>query len=149
MKRFILFWALLVLIVPSVAMATGKNKRQLIMAATEVAVSAPVSVTITNGNYATGYLIIKTENETASASLETTVLMVSPLGDELLCTLTAITIEATTSFLLGTFVGPSSDVLATCDFPMPRQIKFTFTVTGAGADFDVSAEMQWIGDPAI
>ena len=151
MRRFILFWALIVLLVPSVASAiestTDKNVREVIMALTEVAVGVPVSVTIDNPGHTAGYLVVKTENETAAASLVVAAFLSSPLGDEAICSTAAITANVTTTSLFGSLAAANGQVSTACDFPMPRSIKFVFTVTGAGADFDVTAEMQWLVRP--
>jgi hypothetical protein len=123
----------------------AEEKLQAVMATTEVSTSGgAVSKTITNPYSQTGYLFVKTENETATATLAVTVYNSSTLGDVLVCTLTDITTETTSVALLGSTVAAAGEVLDACDFPMGRQVKYTFTVSGAGADFDVTADMEWV-----
>ncbi len=143
MKRAFLI-ALLILLLPFSAGAAGKNKRQVVMSLTEVATDTPVTATVNNSNNAAGYLIVKTENEAATADMVITVLSTTVLGDTLLCTLANITTDTTSLFLLGSTVAATGAILTVCDFPMPRRVKFTFTTTGVGADFDVTAEMAWL-----
>ena len=90
---------LLLLFVPqlSAAATAWENTLQTVMASTEVATGTPVTVTIGNRYHDTGYLIVKTENETAAASLVVTVLNSTALGDILVCTMTAITTKPRTS----------------------------------------------------
>ncbi len=133
-------------VAPSDAYASGKPTRQAIMALTEVAEGAPVTVTISNSRWRTGYLVIKTENETTSASMIVTVFNVSPLGDVLVCTTAAITTNTTSTFLLGSTLGAGEGVLAPCDFPLGRRVKFTFTDSVSSTDFDVTADMEWVTD---
>ena len=147
MTRRLLFWALaLLLLIPAHAGAAGKNARQVVMALTEVAVSVPVTVSITNPNHITGYLVVKTENETATASLVVTVFNETLLGDVAVCTLTAITTNTTTVALLGSEVTAAQGITDACDFPLGRLVKLTFTTSGAGADFDVTADVEWVTD---
>jgi hypothetical protein len=144
--RRILLCALLIALLPSLSSAAGKNKNQNIMSATEVAVSAPVSVTKRNPSNRTGYLVIKTENETATASLVVTVFNAHSSGDILVCTLTAITTNTTYTALLGSSLTAADGIDEACIFPMARDVKYTFTVTGVGADFDVTADVLWVTD---
>lgn len=108
---------------------------------TEVATGTPVSVSIQNVSHPSAYLVIKTENETATASLVVTVYATSAYDDVLLCTGPAITTNTNTTILIGSYVTAAPDVDSVCDFPLPINVKFTFTTSGAGADFDVSAEL--------
>ncbi len=131
-------------IAPSDAYAAGKNKRQAIMALTEVAEGAPVTVTINNRNNSTGYFKFKTENETPSASLIVTIFNVTPLGDILVCTTTAVTTNTTWTTLLGSSLTPADGIDQACIFPMASRVKFTFTDSVSSTDFDVTAEMEWV-----
>ena len=144
--RRILLLALLVVSLPSFASAAGKNKVQNILDAVEVAVSVPISVTASNPSNSTGYLIVKTENETAAASLVVTVLNAHLSVDVLVCTLTAITTNTTYVALLGSSLTAADGIDEGCIFPMARDVKYTFTVTGAGSDFDVTADVLWVTD---
>ncbi len=151
MKRFRFLVVLLAfLLASSSAFARNMNERQVIMALTEVATGAPVSVTISNPNHLYGYLIVKTENETASASLVVTALLVTELGDMLICTSSAVLTDTTVYIALGggminVATGAVEEGIGDrCEFPTGRRMKYTFTVTGAGADFDVTADMEWL-----
>jgi hypothetical protein len=139
----------LALLVPALADAAGKNARQVVMAETEVSTAGGAeSVTIPNPNHTSGYLLVKTADETASASLVVTVSNSSTLGDVLICTSNAITTETTTAILLG-YLGNAEEGIASgneCELPAGRSVKVTFTVSGAGADFDVTADMEWVTD---
>ncbi len=145
MRRLILFAASLLIALPVWA-GVEDNVVQLVMADTEVAVGVPISATISNTYHTAGYLVVKTENETSAASLTVTVLNSTALGDFLVCTLTAITSNTTEVALLGSTVAAADGVTDACDWPMSDVVKFTFTVTGAGSDFDVSATMHWVGN---
>ncbi len=135
---------LLLLLFVAPAFGAGKNKRQEVMPLTEVATGAAITVTIANPSNRTGYLIVKTENETATASLVVTVSNVSTLGNALVCTLTAITTNTTTIALLGSLIAAGGPLADACDFPMSRLVQLVFTTSGGGADFDVTAEIQWV-----
>lgn len=129
------------------ALGAGKNRIQRILNTVEVAVGVPITVTLTNPSNREGYLIVLTENETAAASLVVTVLNASSSGDVLVCTLTAITTNSVWVAYLGATLTPADGLdQANCPFPMARDVKYTFTVTGAGADFDVTADVFWITD---
>jgi len=145
MRRIILI-AFLSLLWALPAFAAGKNKNQNIMSATEVAVGVPVSVTKSNPSNREGYLIVKTENETPDASLVVTVLNAHSSGDVLVCTGTAITTNTTWVIHLGSSLTPADGVDQNCIFPMARDVKYTFTVTGVDSDFDVTADMLWVTD---
>ncbi len=134
------------LALPIDAEAAGKNKRQVIMALTEVATGAPITVTITNPTNDTGYLVVKTENENGVASLVVTVFNSTVLGDFLVCTTTAITTDTTTIALLGSTLTAADGITDVCDFAMGMQVKFVFTNSGASTDFDVTADMEWVTD---
>jgi hypothetical protein len=146
MRRFVLsVYMLALMLLPGPALAgAARNVGISIMAETEVAVGVPVSVTISNPWYTTGYLIVKTANETATASLVVTVLNVTSTGDILICTSTAITTETTTAIYLGHSATAAEGITDVCDFAMSRSVKFTFTTSGAGADFDVTADMEYV-----
>ena len=144
MRHIVLLAAWALLLLPSAAGAEGPNERQVVMALTEVATSAPVTVSVANQNHATGYLVVKTENETATASLVTTVFNETVLGDVAVCTMAAITTDTTTVALLGSEVAAAQGITDACDFPLGRLVKITFTTSGAGADFDVTADIEWV-----
>lgn len=130
----------------SLPIFAAEPTRQSITTGNEVSTAGGAeSVTITNDGGAVGYLTVKTENEEATASLVVTVFNSTPLGDFLVCTMTAITTDTTTVALLGSTVTAADGITDACDFPLTESVKFTFTVTGAGADFDVSADMDWTG----
>ncbi len=146
MKRALAIALLTLLAASELSMAAGKNEYQSVMALTEVATGSPAAITITNPNHDTGYLVIKTENETATASLAVTVLNASILGNYTVCTMTAITTDTTTVALLGSTVAAADGITDACDWPMSRRVGFLFVVSGAGADFDVTAHIQWVTD---
>jgi hypothetical protein len=145
-KTLFVALALLVMWIASPAMA-GKNKYQSVMTETEVSTAGgAVSATISNPNNSTGYLVVKTANEAATASLVVTVYNVAASGDILVCTMTAITTDTTTVALLGSTLTAADGITDACDFPMADRVKYTFTVSGLDADFDVTADMHWISD---
>ena len=126
------------------------NNVQSIMTSTEVATGAPVSVTVTNNLHNTsGYLVVKTENKAASASLVVTVLNVTASGNFLICTSTAITTDTTTIIMLGSTATAADGVTDVCGFAMSRSLIFTFTTSGGSADFDVTADVEWLATTAI
>lgn len=142
MRRiFILLAAILLIASPAMAQ---KNKTQSILTITEVATDAPVTVTVSNPYFNTGYLSVKTENETATASLVVTIYNVTPLEDILVCTMNAITTDTVTNVLLGYYQPAAAGVDQVCSWPLTRTVKFVFTTTGVGADFDVTADMEWV-----
>lgn len=144
MRSWVLFWVLAALFLAPPAWG-GKAKEQVVMALTEVSTSGgAVTATINRADHQTGYLIVKTENEVATASLAVVVAAVTDSGEITICTATAITTDTTTAILLGSTVAAGEGVTDVCDFPVTRQTKVTFTVTGAGADFDVTADMEWV-----
>jgi hypothetical protein len=143
MKRALLL--VLLLLLPSAAGAAGPNERQVVMALTEVATGTPVSVSVLNQNHTTGYLVVKTENETPTASMVVTVFNTTELGDVLVCTMAAITTDTTTVALLGSLAAGSQEgVTDACDYPLGRIVKITFTTSGGSADFDVTADIEWV-----
>ncbi len=146
MKRALLLVGLIALVLlPSVAGAAGPNARQVVMALTEVATGTPVTVSVTNQSHTTGYLVVKTENETATASLVVTVFNETELGDVLVCTMANIETDTTTVALLGSEVAGSAEgITDACDFPLGRLVKITFTTSGSNADFDVTADIEWV-----
>jgi len=145
-KRLLFLMLALLLFLPASAGAAGKNARQVVMALTEVATGTPVTVSITNPRNITGYLVVKTENETATASLVVTVFNQTALGDVAVCTMAAIATNTTTVALLGSEVAAAQGITDACDFPLGRLVKLTFTTSGAGADFDVTADVEWVTD---
>lgn len=140
--------ALLAPLVAGPAFAGSRNARISIMPITEVATGTPVTVQINVIESSIGYLLIKTENETATASLVVTVFNKNPLGDFLICTTGAITTETTTVIMLGHWVTAARGVDEVCEFPMSLAVEFVFTISGAGADFDVTASLELI-DPGV
>jgi len=146
MRKHVFLLALLValLLFPSVAGAAGPNERQVVMALTEVATDTPVTVSVTNQSHTTGYLVVKTENETPTATLVVTVFNETELGDVAVCTMTNITTDTTTVALLGAEVTTAGGVTDECDLPLGRIVKITFTTSGVGADFDVTADIEWV-----
>ena len=98
-----------------------------------------------SGQFDSGYLTVKTTAEVATASLIVTVLGVNSNDAYLICTATAITTETTWVVLLGSAVTAAEGVDQVCDFPLPQTVRFTFTVTGAAASFDVRAYLDSVG----
>jgi hypothetical protein len=150
MKRFLFCMVALVLValVPPMPAfsAFDKPESQVVMAITEVAQGAPVSVTINNRRHRTGYLQVKTENETGAASLVVTVFGNTALGDFLLCTSSAITANQTTTILLGSTLTAAGAIADVCDWPLPGSVTFTFTDSVPATDFDVTASIFWVTD---
>ena len=151
-KRTPLLWVMLLLAaalcLPGTASA-GKANEDGIISVDEVSTAGGAeSTTINTTGNRSGYLVVKTENEAATASLIVTVLAATDSGDFLTCTLTAITTNTTTVALLASVEGltAADGITDVCIFPFTRRTKFTFTVTGASADFDVTADMEWIAD---
>lgn len=134
-----------VLLAAAPALAQLRNTRVPIMSITEVATGTPVTVALTNVGARTGYLVVKTENETATADMVVTVTIESALGDILVCTSSSITTDTTTNILLGSLVaGGAEGITDACDYPLGANLNFIFTTSGVGADFDVTAELQWV-----
>jgi hypothetical protein len=150
MRRLLLLCIALVLSSPVAAWGQFTSptvRTEVILTSIEVATGTPVVAALTNDNYQTAYLFVKTENETATASLVVTVTAFSALGGAVICTMAAITEEKTTVALLGSLAdGSQEGITDACDYPLPKRLVFTFTTTGAGADFDVSASVDWIKD---
>jgi len=142
MKRALLL--VLLWLLPSAAGAAGPNARQVVMALTEVATGTPVTVSVTNQSHTTGYLVVKTENEAATAVLVVTVFNETVLGDVLVCTMANIETDTTTVALLGSEVAAAQGITDACDFPLGRIVKITFTTSGGSADFDVTADIEWV-----
>lgn len=92
-----------------------------------------------------GYLSIVTTNEVATASLAVFAYGRNGAGTYQLCTSGAITTETTTVLLMGTSASASAGVDVACDFPLPQNLRFTFTVVGGGASFDVRAYLDGVG----
>lgn len=122
------------------------NHTETVLAITEVATGSPVVAALANDYNTTGYLIVKTENETAAASLVVTISGSNSVGNVLLCTSSAITANETNVIMIGSLAAAGEGIDDACDFPMTRIVVFTFTVTGAGADFDVTAAIEWVAD---
>ena len=66
------------------------------------------------------------------------------LGDILVCTSSSITTNTTTNILLGDLAAAGEGITDACDFPLGRSLNFIFTTSGAGADFDVTADLHWV-----
>jgi hypothetical protein len=60
--------------------------------------------------------------------------------------MTAITTETTTAALVGHDAAAGEGITDVCDFPMTERLEITFTVTGAGASFDVTAYFEMVTD---
>lgn len=149
-KRLLLGAALLFLAIP--VFAQGKDKTEHLLDSQVIATGTPVSVTVSDPTHSAAYLIIQTSLETNTATLTPTVSLVSAAGDTLLCTGPAITTETTTAIQVGSGIatsvggaGGSEGIDANCPYPLARSTKFTFTVTGALADFTVEADLEWVG----
>jgi len=149
MRRFALLISLVALLaLPGPALAQ-KNKSVHIMDATEVATGTPVTVTVNNPNQSTAYLVIKTANETATASMVTTVNYVLAGNVVAACTLTAITTNTTTTFLIGHWATTALGIQNVCqNFALPRVFQLVFTTSGAGADFDVTVDLEYVNPGA-
>jgi hypothetical protein len=143
-QSFLLAGLLALLLFPSTAGAAGPNERQVVMALTEVATGTPVSVSVLNQNHTKGYLVVTTANETATASLVVTVFNEHELDDTLVCSLTAITTNSTWVTLFDSSLTAAAGVDQVCIWPMGRLVKLTFTTTGTNADFDVTADIEWV-----
>lgn len=142
-KVFLLVAMVLMLVMP--AGAASKFSHQNLKTDDEVSTaSGAESVSITNARWNTGYLTVTTANEVATASLVVTVFNTLAGGDVLVCTMTAITTNTTTVALLGSTVAAAEGITDACDFPLGSTIKFTFTVSGAGADFDVTSDISFV-----
>ncbi len=139
--------------------ATAEHTSVELMALTEVATDTPITVnydssTVTrrdadhgviDSQFESAYITVVTTNETATASLILTVFGVNDLGAYLICTSTAITTETTTTILLGSLATAAGGIADACDFPLPKSLRFVFTTTGVGADFDVQAGFDSAG----
>jgi len=137
--------ALALLLFAAPAIAQVMNRREVLMTTEEVATGTPVIKYITNNlGSNSAYLHVKTENETADASLVVAVYANETLGSTLLCTSTAITTNTSTHMLLGSLAAAGEGITDACDFPLTRSLTFIFTTSGAGADFDVSAALHWL-----
>ena len=135
------------LLIATGALAFGENERILVMEETEVSTAGgAVNISIRNPRHSTGYLVVKTDNLTAAPSLVVVVQADTPLGYFDLCTLSAITTDTTTVALIGHDAAASEGITDVCDFPMTERLYVTFTMTGAGADFDVTAYFEMVAD---
>lgn len=90
------------------------------------------------------YLTVLTSNEAATASLAVVVSGLNALGAWDICTASAITTETLTTILVGSAATAGEGIADACDFPLPRSIRVTFTVTGAAAAFDVRAYLEGV-----
>jgi hypothetical protein len=148
MRRILALVATLCLIpLPSFG-AYDLPQKQVLITATEVATGAPVAMTFGNRRHRTGYLVVKTENEVATASLVVQV-QNAGLGAVTICTMTAITTETTTVAILGSEIAALHEgaaVTDACDWPMSGSFNVAFVTSGAGASFDVTAHIYWVTD---
>lgn len=143
MKRLAVLVSLL-LLAPAVAFAQFSPTpvpRAVVAVATTVPNSVPLVVVVGNADPA-AYLVVKTTAEVATASLVVTVALDSDLGDQTLCTMTAVTTNTTSLALLGSSMTAAGAVLDACDFPVAGPLSITFTVSGVGASFDVEADLH-------
>ncbi len=140
MRRFLSMFLAMVLVVFATPASAGRGKVIEILDEVEVATGTPVSVTKTIRDTTSGMLIIETENETAEASLVVTVHNVNPIEDTTICTVTAIEADLVYTAFVGANIGATDGIDQQCTkIPMGPAVKFTFTVSGVGADFDVTA----------
>jgi len=146
LRLFVAFLLAAWLAMPVVADAQGKNDVETVLTTTEVSTAGGAeTVAITNPNHGAAYLIVKTENEVATATLDVTVKVESSLGDQTVFTNTTdISTNTTTIYLVGSSGGAEGVVAQAGDMPLPRDFNVIFTVAGAGADFDVSAELHYV-----
>lgn len=148
MKRPLLvgfcLWLILMLFDPADILAANKSRIVKVLSLTEVATGTPITASISNRGNSQGYFSFLTANETASASLIVTVFNKSAQGDILICTTTAVITNSQWTTYIGATKTPSDDIDQNCIWPMARDMKFVFTVTGGGADFDVTAGMLWV-----
>jgi hypothetical protein len=148
--RRILTAIFLTLVIATTALGAGKNKRIEILDAVTVSTAGGVeTVTFNNPTASSMYLIVVTSAEVATASLT---VAVSVDADEFtavpICTSAAITTETTYFMAVGTLAAAGGDIDLACDFPISRRTTVTFTVTGAGASFDISADAELLADSA-
>ena len=124
----------------------AKNTTQLILATQTVSTAGgPVSVNITNPNNRKGYLVFRTTAKVASASLVVDISNRSGAESFIFCSSLAVTTESLrVVFMDSALVSAGGAVTKVCPFPASRDLTFTFTVTGAGASFDVGARMEWV-----
>lgn len=102
------------------------------------------SIVVNNPNHTRGYLVIKTENEVGTASIATIVQNASIIGYYTIATLTAITTETTTVVLLGSDVAAGEGVDEVFDFPLADRVFFVFTISGGGAEMDITAYLHLV-----
>jgi F0F1-type ATP synthase assembly protein I len=148
MKRILILISLVLLLALP---ASGKNRQITVLDDVNVSTVGGAVTVITNvPNAVSGYFIFRTGDEVAAASLVVTIYIYSDLGEVLLLTSAAVgAANAQREYLIGTrgaLAGSGIDDRSI--FPMMRRMKFVFTVTGAGASFDVSAWLETIGTGA-
>lgn len=140
MRRLI---GLLLLLLIVAAPATGwKNTRLEVLDDVTVATGTPATFTFSNPTASSMLLIYTTADEVATASLVVTVAVVTPLGDFTMCTGAAVTTETTTTMFVGSRAAAAGAIDIACDYPMAANMKVTFTVSGGGASFDISASSE-------
>jgi len=121
------------------------NARHVVLEETTLATAgSPYTYTVHNQNHSTAYLIIKTANEVATATLIPQISGSSALGDYALGTGSAITTETTTVILLGSDKTAAGGVAEAFDLPLPKDFQIAIAVAGSGASFDVSIELQYV-----
>jgi len=147
MKRFAVLLIAIMLTLSAPALAGIKGRGDLVTEANTVSTAGGAeSFLLNNVGTTFAYLTTVTSEEVGTASLVITVYNVTPQGDVLLCTSSAVTTETTTAILLGSSVTAASDVDQVCTLPLSRRVKVTFTVTGTTASFDVDSGIEWLGN---
>jgi hypothetical protein len=139
--RKVLALAALVLLVATPA-AAWRNVPVEILDDVTVSNGAPNSVTFSNPTASSMLLIYTTADEVATASLVVQVAITTAIGDIVICTGNAVTTETTTTMLVGSRAAAAGSIDLACDYPMAANMKVTFTVTGGGASFDISASAE-------
>jgi hypothetical protein len=147
MRRILtLAFALLLLAAPAVA---GRNTSVLIVDDVNVSTAGgALSVTVSNPSATTLWVIFQPSNEVGTASLVVTTYAVTALGDVLLTTNPSVGVGGVTRSALIGSLGTGSGPNVVSDFPATSVMKYVFTVTGAGASFDVSAYVYYVGNTA-
>ena len=146
MRKWILA-LVVILALPCVSGASQTGTKSLVAAATTIATGAPLSPTWTNPGHNSGVLYIRTQNEVATASLQVRVYTNAPDGQVFeVCTPTAITANGVAFIWIGPGANTNGAYTQACDVPLTRDMGFTFTVTGAGASFDVTSDLMLISE---
>ncbi len=144
-KLATLFLALLAVWFATPAHAVTHGRVMALLASQTVstaggAVTAPLTVDGTSS----GYLVVVTSGEVATASLviEVKFQPISTGTAFVLCDLAAITINTTEEAACGISDGTAGDILNVDNPPIPANFFVEFTVSGGGASFTVEA--VWI-----